>query len=254
MTLYANADHVFMYVAGLRWDTHDAAGPGRRQRRHRLASARAQRGRVRRPTPGGAVMAPDAASRRWVCGCCGAAGGCGRRRRPASPRRRDRQRRAGVGCGPAAVRQAMRTPRGALAAAAAGAREPDARATAAAAIRAYAERYINWDAEIGDRRCSRGLARASVGQARSAMALEAAQVASDPELAQNGIANSGTVEAVAAAAPGAPSRYVVVTRERTTAALSNAYQGLRPAWHVTVATVAEVAPRRWVVSGWQPEN
>jgi hypothetical protein len=28
VTLYANSDHVFMYVAGLRWDTHNAAGPG----------------------------------------------------------------------------------------------------------------------------------------------------------------------------------------------------------------------------------
>jgi hypothetical protein len=28
VTLYADADHVFMYVAGLRWDTHDAAGAG----------------------------------------------------------------------------------------------------------------------------------------------------------------------------------------------------------------------------------
>jgi hypothetical protein len=28
VTLYANPDHVFMYVAGLRWDTHSAAGPG----------------------------------------------------------------------------------------------------------------------------------------------------------------------------------------------------------------------------------
>jgi hypothetical protein len=28
VTLYANPDHVFMYVAGLRWDTHDAAGAG----------------------------------------------------------------------------------------------------------------------------------------------------------------------------------------------------------------------------------
>jgi hypothetical protein len=28
VTIYANADHVFMYVAGLRWDTHDAAGVG----------------------------------------------------------------------------------------------------------------------------------------------------------------------------------------------------------------------------------
>jgi hypothetical protein len=28
VTVYASASHVFMYVAGLRWDTHDAAGPG----------------------------------------------------------------------------------------------------------------------------------------------------------------------------------------------------------------------------------
>jgi len=28
VTLYANPEHVFMYVAGLRWDTHDAAGAG----------------------------------------------------------------------------------------------------------------------------------------------------------------------------------------------------------------------------------
>ena len=28
VTLYASADHVFMYVAGVRWDTHNAAGPG----------------------------------------------------------------------------------------------------------------------------------------------------------------------------------------------------------------------------------
>jgi hypothetical protein len=28
VTVYASSSHVFMYVAGLRWDTHDAAGPG----------------------------------------------------------------------------------------------------------------------------------------------------------------------------------------------------------------------------------
>ena len=28
VTIYANPDHVFMYVAGLRWDTWNAAGPG----------------------------------------------------------------------------------------------------------------------------------------------------------------------------------------------------------------------------------
>jgi hypothetical protein len=28
VTIYASAGHVLMYVAGLRWDTHNAAGPG----------------------------------------------------------------------------------------------------------------------------------------------------------------------------------------------------------------------------------
>jgi hypothetical protein len=28
VTIYASADHVFMYVAGMRWDTHNAAGLG----------------------------------------------------------------------------------------------------------------------------------------------------------------------------------------------------------------------------------
>jgi cell wall-associated NlpC family hydrolase len=28
VTLYASPAHVFMYVADVRWDTHDAAGPG----------------------------------------------------------------------------------------------------------------------------------------------------------------------------------------------------------------------------------
>jgi hypothetical protein len=99
----------------------------------------------------------------------------------------------------------------------------------------------------------RGLAQASVGQARSAMSLAAAQVAGTDEIVQNGVANSGTVEAVAPLR-GARDRYVVVTRERTTATLTGAYDGLRPAWHLTVATVTELPGGGWVVSGWQPEN
>ena len=152
---------------------------------------------------------------------------------------------------PAAVRQATRT-REVPSPAAAPERASRSEPAPARAVRDYAERYINWNAASVTAILS-NLAGASVGQARSAMALEAAQVASDPELAQNGIANTGTVEAVAALA-GSSSRYVVVTRERTTATLSSAYQGLRPAWHVTVAAVSQVAPGRWVVSGWQPEN
>ncbi len=84
------------------------------------------------------------------------------------------------------------------------------------------------------------------------MQLAAAQTASDYQLQQGGIANSGTVEAVAPL-PGSRDEYVVVTREATTAANTTAYQGLRPAWHVTVATVARLSGGQWVVSGWQPE-
>jgi hypothetical protein len=49
-------------------------------------------------------------------------------------------------------------------------------------------------------------------------------------------------------------RYVVVTRELTVATATTAYQGLQPAWHVTVATVTQLASGGWAVSGWQPES
>jgi hypothetical protein len=48
--------------------------------------------------------------------------------------------------------------------------------------------------------------------------------------------------------------YAVVTQERTTATNTDAYQGLRPAWHVTLATVTEVDGWLWTISGWEPEN
>jgi hypothetical protein len=96
------------------------------------------------------------------------------------------------------------------------------------------------------------LAAASIGQARSALQLAAAQTAGDYELKHGGIANSGTVEA-AAPLPTGRDRYLVVTRESTTATADAAYQGLRPAWHVAIATVARVGGG-WVLSGWQPES
>jgi acyl-CoA hydrolase len=127
-----------------------------------------------------------------------------------------------------------------------------ATSTEAQAIRAFATAYINWTAQsvAGD---MASLAARSVGQARSAMTLAAAQTADDYELQQGGIANHGTVEAVAPL-PRHRDQYVVVTLESTTATNTTAYQGLKPAWHVAVATVAEQAPGEWVVSGWQPEN
>jgi hypothetical protein len=67
------------------------------------------------------------------------------------------------------------------------------------------------------------------------------------------VENSGAVEAVAPLT-GQSNQYVVVTREQTSATNTTAYQGLAPAWHLTLATVVEVSRGRWALSGWQPEN
>ena len=125
-------------------------------------------------------------------------------------------------------------------------------ASPVAAIVAFAGAYINWTAGTVAAQL-RHLAQSSVGQARSAVALAAAQTGGDYELARDGIANSGQIEAIAPL--GRHRRqYVVVTRELTTATATSAYQGLQPAWHVTVATVTEPSPGEWVVTGWQPES
>jgi hypothetical protein len=124
--------------------------------------------------------------------------------------------------------------------------------TPATAILRFTTAYINWNAQTvaAD---MRSLAALSVGQARSAMQLAAAGTAGDYELERGGIANHGTVEAVAPL-PQHPDQFVVVTLESTTATNTTAYQGLNPAWHVALATVTEQSPGRWVLSGWQPES
>lgn len=127
-----------------------------------------------------------------------------------------------------------------------------ASAVAALAVRRFATHYINWTAPTVTRQMQI-LALASIGQARSAMALAAAQTANDYELKHGGIANHGIVEAVTPL-PGQRDQFVVVTREQTTATNTSAYAGLRPAWHVTVAGVTLLAPGQWVVSRWQPES
>ncbi len=99
----------------------------------------------------------------------------------------------------------------------------------------------------------RSLAARSVGQARAAMTLAAAETAGDYELQQGGIANSGTVEAVAPLS-GQPGEYVVITRESTTASNTTAYQGLKAAWHVALATARRMPGGGWALSYWQPEN
>ena len=125
-------------------------------------------------------------------------------------------------------------------------------ATPIRAVEGFASVYINWTAATVAPQL-RALARASVGQARAAVTAQAAEVARDGELRRGGIVNAGTVEAIGPVA-GSRDRYAVVTRERTTATSSAAYQGLRPAWHVALATVMRLPGGLWVLSGWQPEN
>jgi type IV pilus biogenesis protein CpaD/CtpE len=120
------------------------------------------------------------------------------------------------------------------------------------AIEAFATTYINWSARTLVARL-RTLAARSIGQARSAMTLAASQSAGDYELQRGGVENRGTVEAVAPVI-GQRDQYVVATREQTSATDTAAYQGLAPAWHLTLVTVSEVAAGQWVVSGWQPES
>jgi hypothetical protein len=124
--------------------------------------------------------------------------------------------------------------------------------SAAAAVTAFAAAYINWNAHTISADL-RALAGRSIDQARSAMQLAAAQTASDYELQRGGIANQGTVEAVAPLRGGG-NQFVVVTRELTSATATTAYQGLQPAWHIALATVTEERPGQWVVSAWQPES
>jgi hypothetical protein len=124
--------------------------------------------------------------------------------------------------------------------------------SAVQAVQVFATTYINWNAGTVSPRL-RALSEVSVGQARSAMTLAASQTAHDYELRRGGIANSGVVEAIAPVLDQ-PHQYAVVTRERTTATHTGAYQGLAPAWHVALATVTRVQGGLWVLSAWQPEN
>ena len=110
------------------------------------------------------------------------------------------------------------------------------------AIEAFATGYINWRATTVSR-TMRALEAISIGQARSEVALAASQTAQDYELRHGGVANSGTVEAVAPVL-GHRDQYAVVTRERTTATNTTAYQGLPAAWHLTLATVTRLTQRR----------
>ncbi|HEY2651211.1 MAG TPA: hypothetical protein VGI50_04770 [Solirubrobacteraceae bacterium] len=166
-----------------------------------------------------------------------------------------------AGCGATAARRALRHPPSSVERAQAIHEYPSSRpprqrasgasATPTSAVAAFVSGYINWNAGsvAAD---MRALAARSVGQARAATELAAAETAGDYELQRGGVANSGTIEAISPLA-GHAGQFVIVTRELTTATATTAYQGLAPAWHVAIASVSEL-DGRWVVSGWQPQS
>jgi hypothetical protein len=119
------------------------------------------------------------------------------------------------------------------------------------AVQEFATYYINWNYRSVSLHL-RALSEVSVGQARSMLSTAGDQVGRDYELRRGQVGNSGVVEAIAPVR-GHDDQYAVVTRERTTAANTNAYQGLAPAWHVALATVTLVRGL-WVLSAWQPES
>jgi hypothetical protein len=121
----------------------------------------------------------------------------------------------------------------------------------AEAVQAFATAYVNWNYRTVALEL-RVLSEVSVGQARSMLSMASAQVGRDSELRRGQVANSGVVEAIGPVR-GRRDQYAVVTRERTTAANTTAYQGLVPAWHVALATVTRVRGL-WVLSAWQPET
>jgi hypothetical protein len=120
------------------------------------------------------------------------------------------------------------------------------------AVYVFATQYINWNSRDVSARL-RALASVSVGQARSAVSAAASETASDDELKQGQVANSGVVEAIAPVI-GHREEYAVATRERTTASGTDAYQGIAPEWHLALATVTRLEGGLWVLSDWQPEN
>jgi len=119
-----------------------------------------------------------------------------------------------------------------------------------AAIRRFAELYINWNAStLVDHR--RQLAAISIGEASSTETRAIAETRKDYELRRSRIANHGRIVAITPTLPPRPGVYLVITRERTTGA--GIYAQLQPAYHLTIATVARIRGG-WAVRQWHPQT
>ena len=178
-----DAEHVFMYVAGLRWETHDAAGPAT-ERWDRLAST-VRSARVSSRGTGGAVRKRDrGVAAAVVAGCRMCRADAAELATVAGAQRRGTAALVAQARAPTSTRPRRR--RG-------GRHRPDEPAERdGATVRDPLHQLERWTVAR-----HAGAGRRQLGQARSAMELAAAQRSQDYELCQGGIANSGAVEAVA---------------------------------------------------------
>lgn len=117
------------------------------------------------------------------------------------------------------------------------------------ALEAFAARYVNWDSHTLAQD-QRALAAMAVGQARLAERQALAATGSDSTLARAHVFNRGTVVAVAPDSQR-PGWWVVITREQTGG--SQEYEGLAPAYHVTLAQLARVRGG-FAVERWSPQQ
>jgi hypothetical protein len=124
------------------------------------------------------------------------------------------------------------------------------RPTPQAALEQYVQLDINWTAKTVAR-VQQQLAAISIGQARAQALQAAASYERDSTLQASGVANTGTVIAIAPGQGPATDWWVVVTRESTTG--KGDYAGLPATDHVTNAQV-EHTRNGFVVSAWSPQS
>jgi hypothetical protein len=122
--------------------------------------------------------------------------------------------------------------------------------TPEAALKYYAEIYINWSARtVGARQ--RRLASISLGGARAQALQAAASYAHDSTLTASHVTNTGTVVSIAAGQGVGAGQWVVVTSETTSG--QGDYQGLPAQLHVTYSQLTYTRTG-WVVSEWSPQT
>jgi adhesin HecA-like repeat protein len=117
------------------------------------------------------------------------------------------------------------------------------------ALTSFALLYINWSyRDLTSRQ--RTLAAISVGAARTAESQAAASSAGDVTLGAAHLANSGSVVSITGD-QAESGLWAIVTHEQTHG--SGDYEGLPPAYHVTLARVTRV-PGGYAVSEWLPQS